>query len=325
MKERQQFSPAVKGCVGAVILLGLAALLVFGDTPAAADRGHFFVVLVLSAIIGMHSMRYSPSSMELSSSHPFLIYSIATFGPGAAVWIILTGLTTTLMLGRNRTAPVRVAFNLAAIALSTVISGAVFSALGGTPHRSIAELGFPLLGAAISYLVVNSVLISLIVSIDRPDVRFLKACAESLQWGGVAYLTGYAIGIAVLYATAVLGKPAFVLILPPCWLLLSFYKMHEARLEAERRRTSEVESLNSELSRSVEDLQQALLHIKQLRGLLPICMHCKSIRDDQDVWHRIEAYLAEHSDALLTHSLCENCRAIHYPDIPIKKEDPTRA
>jgi hypothetical protein len=315
MKKSQQFSPAVKVCVGAVICLSAIALGLLGALPAAADRGHFFIVLALSAVIGMHSMRYSSSSIELSSSHPFLIYSIATFGPRPAVWVILFGMATTLLIRKNRPAPIRTAFNLASIVLSTVIAGAVFSAFGGMPGRPIGESGLPLLAAAVSYLVINSALIAMVISIDRPNVRFLKACGDALQWGGVAYLTGYAIGVGILYATTALGPAAIVLILPPCWLLLSFYRTHEARVETERLRTTEVEALNVELSKSVQDLQEAMRHIKQLRGLLPICMHCKSVRDDQDVWHRLEAYLGEHSDAMLTHSLCDSCRDIHYSEV----------
>ncbi len=318
MQSKNRFSPATRACVGVVISLAIAALVLFGGTPSSADRGHFLVVLALSAIIGMHTMRYSPAKVELSSSHPFLIYAIATFGPGAAVWIILLGMATTLIVRKNRAAPTRVAFNLAAIALSTVSAGAVFSALGGVPGQSIGRLVLPLLGAALSYSLINSALITLVVSIERPEIRFLKGVVVALQWGGVAYLTGYAIGVAVLYATSVLGKPAIVLILPPCWLLLSFYRMHEARLEAERLRADEVEKLNAELSKSLDELQEALRHIKQLRGMLPICMHCKSIRDDQDVWHRIEAYIVEHSDALLTHSLCDDCRETHYGHLDLK-------
>lgn len=320
MERKHQFSLAVKACVGAVICLSVVAFFLFSDPLIPDDRGHFLVVLVLSAIIGMHSMRYSPSSLELSSSHPFLIYSIATFGPRAAIVIILVGIATTLTLRKTRPPLIRIAFNMSAIVLSTAIASAIFATLGGVTGRPIGELVLPLLGAAVSYLVINSALISMVVSIDRPEVRFLKACADALQWGSVAYLTGYAIGVAILYTTSVLGKPAIVLILPPCWLLLSFYRMHEARLEAERLRTSEVEALNAELSNSMDELKGAMRHIKQLRGLLPICMHCKSIRDDQDVWHRIEAYLGEHSDALLTHSLCDTCREIHYSDLDLKSK-----
>ena len=41
-------------------------------------------------------------------------------------------------------------------------------------------------------------------------------------------------------------------------------------------------------------------------------MHCKRIRDERDTWRRVEAYLSEHSDIEFTHSLCEECRSVHY-------------
>ncbi len=34
------------------------------------------------------------------------------------------------------------------------------------------------------------------------------------------------------------------------------------------------------LADKVRELQHALDHVKTLEGLLPICMHCKKIRDD---------------------------------------------
>lgn len=82
-----------------------------------------------------------------------------------------------------------------------------------------------------------------------------------------------------------------------------------------RLRTGErVVRLKATLSGKVEELEQALLHVKKLQGLLPICMHCKSIRDDSNTWHNIEAYIEKHSSALFTHSLCRECLNRHYPD-----------
>jgi CheY-like chemotaxis protein len=72
--------------------------------------------------------------------------------------------------------------------------------------------------------------------------------------------------------------------------------------------------LEAALEGKVRELKEALSHVKQLQGLLPICMHCKKIRDDRDTWHRVESYIEEHSDAMFTHSLCEDCLAEHYPE-----------
>jgi hypothetical protein len=51
-----------------------------------------------------------------------------------------------------------------------------------------------------------------------------------------------------------------------------------------------------------------------LTGLLPICSFCKKIRDEGGGWHPLELYISEHSEALLSHSLCPECTRTHYGD-----------
>ncbi|MCG8685242.1 MAG: response regulator [Desulfobacterales bacterium] len=49
------------------------------------------------------------------------------------------------------------------------------------------------------------------------------------------------------------------------------------------------------------------VEMKTLRGLIPICANCKSIRDDKGAWSQIEAYIQEHSAALFSHGMCPTC------------------
>ncbi len=69
----------------------------------------------------------------------------------------------------------------------------------------------------------------------------------------------------------------------------------------------QVLALQEELSTRVDQLEVALGRVKQLQGLLPICGYCKSIRDDQNYWHEVEAYLGAHTDAKLSHGICPAC------------------
>lgn len=55
--------------------------------------------------------------------------------------------------------------------------------------------------------------------------------------------------------------------------------------------------------------------VKQLEGLLPICSHCKKIRDDKDEWHTIEKYISDHSAAAFSHGICPECLRKYYPNI----------
>jgi CheY-like chemotaxis protein len=71
--------------------------------------------------------------------------------------------------------------------------------------------------------------------------------------------------------------------------------------------------LHIKLNKSRQDLQEALSQVKQLSGLLPICMHCKKIRDDSGYWNQIESYIKKHSEAQFSHSICRECAEKHNP------------
>lgn len=60
-------------------------------------------------------------------------------------------------------------------------------------------------------------------------------------------------------------------------------------------------------------LASALSQMKEIRGLLPICCHCKGIRDDQGYWQSVERYMDTHADVDFTHTICPGCIAEHHP------------
>ncbi len=60
----------------------------------------------------------------------------------------------------------------------------------------------------------------------------------------------------------------------------------------------------------IQDLKTAHDQIKQLQGIIPICSHCKKIRDNDGAWNQLEVYLDNNSDAQLTHSICPECITI---------------
>lgn len=66
---------------------------------------------------------------------------------------------------------------------------------------------------------------------------------------------------------------------------------------------------------------EALSSAKILRGLLPICAHCKKVRDDQGYWTRIEDYISRHSEADFSHGFCPDCIEKHYAELHMKDLD----
>jgi hypothetical protein len=65
-------------------------------------------------------------------------------------------------------------------------------------------------------------------------------------------------------------------------------------------------------ARLISELRDAL--DKSLAGMLPMCMYCKRIRDDQGSWDRIEKYLSKRTDATVSHGMCPDCYRAHFPE-----------
>lgn len=47
--------------------------------------------------------------------------------------------------------------------------------------------------------------------------------------------------------------------------------------------------------------------MNHLKLLLPICMYCKKVRDDQNYWQEIEEYINVHTGTDFSHGICPEC------------------
>lgn len=79
---------------------------------------------------------------------------------------------------------------------------------------------------------------------------------------------------------------------------------------------SMVETL-AEKERIEAALREARSQVRHLEGIIPICMYCKKIRDDEASWQQLESYISNHSEAMFSHGICPHCLEEHYP--PTKK------
>ena len=68
-----------------------------------------------------------------------------------------------------------------------------------------------------------------------------------------------------------------------------------------------VVQLQTALADRVRSLEEALANVRALQTLLPMCAYCKSIRNDQNYWEKVETYFTQHSNVSFTHSYCPNC------------------
>jgi PAS domain S-box-containing protein len=75
------------------------------------------------------------------------------------------------------------------------------------------------------------------------------------------------------------------------------------------RDVTESKRAEEERERLVLELQAALAEVRTLQEFLPICSYCKRIRDDENYWHSVEAYISQHTDTRFSHGICPSCYA----------------
>lgn len=123
--------------------------------------------------------------------------------------------------------------------------------------------------------------------------------------------------ITIIFSTIIGSLAAY-------FALKRYDKINRAlRVEITRRERVENDLLvvRDGLDKTVRELQKTLDKVNLLSGLLPICAHCKKIRSDKGRWVTIEKYIEKHSEAAFSHSICDECARILYPEEFESKEN----
>jgi tetratricopeptide (TPR) repeat protein len=82
--------------------------------------------------------------------------------------------------------------------------------------------------------------------------------------------------------------------------------LNRKRLQKANRALTALNDQNLEL---IEQLQAALSEVRTLQGLIPICSHCKKIRDDEGFWSQMESYIQHRTEAMFSHGICPECES----------------
>ncbi|MBL8997617.1 MAG: hypothetical protein JNL44_09905 [Gemmatimonadetes bacterium] len=120
------------------------------------------------------------------------------------------------------------------------------------------------------------------------------------------------IGIVLLFTWHtgydVFEKAAVVVVLVLANALGIAVGWHQQWLEARVHDLAERE-LQSRLALASTTAELRILH-----KILPICAHCRNVRDGKGAWAELEAYVHSHSDTRFSHGICPDCMEKHYPE-----------
>jgi len=262
--------------VVAVDVCAVAALAI----AVAGGRGGPFQTLALlaalAALAGLRPVRFARFKTELTATHPFVLVAVAVMGPLEGILVALVGLTGALVRPGRPLHPLRTAFNLGAVTVASAVAAWSFLATGGTVGGSLWLSFAPLAAATAAYFLVNTGLVTVAIAFQQ-RTPFLVVWRESFQWTAVAYFTGLTLAAAMLAALQSWGIWVLALAIPPCWLLLAFYKAHREAIQEHERRVQEVEALNAELEQKVvertHELATALEGLEAANRMLSSANH----------------------------------------------------
>lgn len=180
-----------------------------------------------------------------------------------------------------------------------------------------------------SVLVVSSLAITLLVFRNWDvswDVTLPYLVVPFLIWGGLRFgvkgaaFIGFAVANVANWATATAygpfalpGNTEHAITLLQVFLLITLTSsLVVAALASDLIDRHEAERVlalkNAELTGTLEELRESKLYLRKLEGILPICMHCRSVRTDDDkAWVPLDRYLMTSDAVSLSHTYCPEC------------------
>lgn len=222
-------------------------------------------------------------------------------------------------------------------------------------QKSIFKYGLPILSVGLALLF--TLLLQPFMQMGY-SLLFMAAVMVSARYGGLrAGLLATVLSIISLSYFFI--SPTYSILISElngvAWLILFIAvsilitSLYESRKRAEEKlkvanqelegrvaeRTSELLERNEELQTEISerkriaqenetligDLHGALTRIKVMSGLLPVCSHCKKIRDKKGQWNEFETFISAHSDATFSQSTCPQCAKGLYPRYPFIDAD----
>ncbi len=91
------------------------------------------------------------------------------------------------------------------------------------------------------------------------------------------------------------------------WLVVTCLKDDSGSIDSIATTERDITHLKNELREKEKEIQN-------LRSIIPICMHCKDIRNDEGFWGQVEEYISKHSVVNFSHGVCPKCMKKHYPE-----------
>jgi diguanylate cyclase (GGDEF)-like protein/putative nucleotidyltransferase with HDIG domain len=237
--------------VGSIIGLGAALLFWFFPDEVFHNRGRlwlFLLLLALSAITSIFKVNLplARSGSTMSVSYAVDFASLLLLGPNETMLVALASAYSQCTFRIKERNPLhRTFFSMACLVITVQAAGFAYAFLGGHPAAlNLPELPKPLVGAATTYFVVNTLAIATAIALSTKQ-SVIKVWNENFLWSAPSYFVGAgAAAIATWMVKEVSAQWITPLVLAPLYLTYRTYKVYLGRIEDEQRHVREMADLH---------------------------------------------------------------------------------
>jgi diguanylate cyclase (GGDEF)-like protein/putative nucleotidyltransferase with HDIG domain len=239
---------AARVYVGSVVGFGAVLFALFFPVRTFESPGLFLLLLALSSITSVFkvSLPLARSGSTMSVSYAVDFASLLLLGPHETMLVAAASAYSQCTFRIKEPNPVhRTLFSMACLVLTVQAAGAAYMLLDGAPGQFGAGIAQPLVAAATTYFVVNTLTIATAIALATHQ-SVVKVWNENFLWSAPSYFVGAS--VAAVAAWAVVGLDAHwglaVLVMAPLYLTYRTYKVYMGRIEDEQRHVREMADLH---------------------------------------------------------------------------------
>src|SRR5438105_6488772 len=235
--------------VGAVLAAGTLVLVMFVP-HTIANPLLFLILLACSSLASALKVRLplaTSSGSTMSVSYAVDFAALLLLGANETMIVAaVSAWSQCTFRTETRTAPFRTLFSMASLVLTVKAAGFVYTLLGGVTvvsGFSLFAIPKPLVGAATTYFVFNTLLIATAIGLSTRQ-SIARVWNENFLWSAPSYFVGA--GAAALGAS-VIDQGGYwwaSLVAAPLYLTYRTYKVYMGRIQDQQRHVAQVSDLH---------------------------------------------------------------------------------
>jgi diguanylate cyclase (GGDEF)-like protein/putative nucleotidyltransferase with HDIG domain len=247
----KELPKAARLYVGTVI--GIGGVFLLANLPISLVQSPsrlwlFALLLGLSAITSTFKVNLplARSGSTMSVSYAVDFASLLLLGPNETMLVAAASAYSQCTFRIKERNPLhRTLFSMACLVITVQAAGVAYHLLGGVPGGiEITTLAKPLVGAATTYFVVNTLAIATAIALSTNQSIF-KVWNENFQWSAPSYFVGAsAAAVATWMITRFSAHWLTPFVAAPLILTYRSYKMYMGRIEDEQRHVREMADLH---------------------------------------------------------------------------------